>query len=622
MNVDNYLDFSGTQNVSGLIFASGSFGLIDGTEKYTRSDTEEKTVFEYTGCAVKLKSEFTQYKNGVVIRRDSFQNVSDKEIEINSLLSRFSLDGNAYEVYTQYSAWQHENRGGWQNLITEIRASSQGIRSCDGAAPIMGFHNLYTNKNTVFHLLPNAKWQMSARKVAASLKEIVVVETGFHDTGLRLTVHANETIELPTVIFFSAESKTDLDAYRLHEVYNNLYPRKTLPVLYNSWMYCFDKLNIDDLIKQADCASKMGFEGFMIDAGWFGNGEDWFKSVGDWEENQLSGPKGRLSELSEYVREKGMIFGLWFEPERADKSSKSVAKHPEYYICDSFLDFSNPDAVDYILTLLSQQIERYHIGLLKFDFNDSIPIDPTGCGFYRYLKGQKNFISRLREKYPDIYIINCAGGGYRADLMQAEMFDSFWITDNQGPYEGIRIIKDSLKRMPTSLIERWNVQKYCDNFPVYNGESTGRMIHCNDATWTSLIGIDDSFSTAFMQGGPIGFSCDIDSFPEKYKDIWAREIAKHKKNREFYKNAASRILVDSDSIIVIQYSDEKLNRCIIQFFTKTTYTKKLIIYPKVSEKDNYLYNGKTVKGSDITENGTVITDIAQDSCKTFELVKA
>jgi alpha-galactosidase len=621
MNIDNYLDFSGTLNVSGLIFASGSFGLIDGDKKYTRSETEDKTVFEYINDTVKIKSEFTIRKNGVVIRRDSFRNISEKEIEINSLLSRFSLDGNAYEVYTQYSGWQHENLGGWQNLITEIRASSQGVRSCDGASPIMGFHNLYTDKNTVFHLIPNAMWQMSAKKVAVSLKEVVVVETGFHDTGLRLTVHPDETIELPTVIFFSAKSKTDLDAFRLHELYNELCPRKTLPVLYNSWMYCFDKLNIDDLMRQADCASKMGFEGFMIDAGWFGNGDDWFKSVGDWEENEISGPKGRLSELSEYVRKKGMIFGLWFEPERADKSSVSVAKHPEYYIHESFLDFSNPDAVNYILKLLSKQIERYHIGLLKFDFNDSIPIDPSGCGFYRYFQGQRKFISQLREKYPDLYIINCAGGGYRADLSQGMMFDSFWMTDNQGPYEGIRIIKDSLKRMPTALIERWNVQKYCENFPVYNGESVGRMIHCNDATWNSLIGIDDSFSTAFMQGGPIGFSCDIASFPDKYKTLWSSEISKHKKNREFFKNAQARILVDSESIIIIQYSDSELNRCIIQIFTKTVYAKDLIIYPAVDGKSSYLFTDEIISGDDIIENGIMINKFEPNSCQLFELIK-
>ena len=72
MNIDNYLDFSGTLNVSGLIFASGSFGLIDGDKKYTRSETEDKTVFEYINDTVKIKSEFTIRKNDAGQRLDRF----------------------------------------------------------------------------------------------------------------------------------------------------------------------------------------------------------------------------------------------------------------------------------------------------------------------------------------------------------------------------------------------------------------------------------------------------------------------------------------------------------------------------------------------------------------------
>ncbi|MBR7098462.1 MAG: alpha-galactosidase, partial [Clostridia bacterium] len=578
MRIENYVDMEEMPGASGLFFAVGSFGIVDGNASYERIDENGKTTFVYCDELIRLEAEFSANENGVVIRRDRFINLSGYETEINSLLSRFTLTGNEYEIYTQYNGWQHESTGAWQRLVTQITAASEGIRTCDGATPMMGFHNLYTGKNTVFHLIPNAQWQMTAKKFPQSDRERVVLECGFYDRALHLRVAAGECIELPTVVFFSAKSKTDLDAYKLHEWYNKNYPRRVLPILYNSWLYCFDQLNIDALMKQADCAAEMGFEGFMIDAGWFGKGVDWSSEVGDWEENTVSGPCGRLIELSGRVRERGMIFGLWFEPERAASSSRALAEHPDYYIANTFLDFANPDAIDYMLDVISEQIDKYEIGWLKFDFNVSIPYDPSGNAFYRYMQGQKDFILRLRKRYPEMYITNCASGGCRMELGQGMLFDDFWLSDNQGPYEGIRIVKDTLKRMPSALIQRWNVQKYCEDFPVYPDKKTGRMIHCNDATWDFLIGVQDSFSEAFMKGGPMGFSCDLDAFPTEYKKRWSDVIAQYKQDRDFYKDATARILIDSDGIIVIEYADTAVDRCVLQIFTKTAYARAIVLY--------------------------------------------
>ena len=619
MLLDNYIKLKGRRNSAGLFFATGSFGLIDGYTDYNKAEENGKTVYEHIGDSIVLRSEFYE-EHGVMVRRDSLKNISEHEIEINSLTSRFVLDANAYDVYTQHNGWQHESCGGWQKLVTQVSVSAQGIRTCDGATPMMALNNLYTNKNTVFHLLPNAQWQITARKTAANEKEIVVVETGFYDGGLRLKAAAGETIELPTVIFFSAENKTDLDAYKLHNWFLKNYPRKKLPVLYNSWLYCFDNLDVDSLLEQVDCAAELGVEAFMIDAGWFGKGEEWSLCVGDWEENTSSGPKGRLSEISKRVQEKGMIFGLWFEPERAAPSSKSVAEHPEYYIYNTLLDFSNPDATRYILDKISKQIEKYNIGWLKFDFNETIPNDPSGNAFYRYLEGQKKFVEALRERYPHLHITNCASGGYRMELMQASLFDSFWISDNQGSYEGISILKNTLMRMPTALIERWNVQKYSEGFIRYGEkEKFGVMFTCNNGTWDSILNVDDSFTEGFINCGPIGFSCDIANFPQEYKEKWKNNILRFKENRVFYANATARILVDSPQIIATQYADYDLNRCVIQIFTKTVYARDLIIYPAVDAEKEYIYSKNKCSGKTIKENGIYIDGLKYNSCITIEI---
>ncbi len=607
MKLDNFLRFNGMFGGFGLIFASGSFGIIDKVTDYEVSEENGVKSYFFKCKGVSFTTTFEE-KDGIFIRKDYLENISDTEIEINSVYSRFGLDGNCYEVYTQYNGWEHESKGNWQKLVTSVTAKSEGIRSCDGATPIMALHNVHTKMNTVFHLFPNASWQMTAKKFPANKKETIVIETGFNNENLHLKVAPHEKISLPEIWFFNAKNKTDLDAFKLHSVYNKLYPRRSMPVLYNSWLYCFDNLDVDAILNQVDTARELGIEAFMIDAGWFGNGENWADAVGDWEEKE----GGRLIEISEKVREKGMIFGLWFEPERASPESNSVKTHPEYYIENSLLDFANPDAVNYILEILSKQIEKYNIGFMKFDFNSSIPVDPSGNAFYRYYKGQERFITALREKFPHLYITNCASGGYRMELNQGRMFDSFWLSDNQGPFEGIRIVKDTLKRMPTALIERWNVQKYSEGFPHYDLKSeVGMMLSCNNGTWDFITSVKDSFTSAFINCGPVGFSCDIAAFPDGYKKLWKENIKAFKQNRDFYKNAVARILVDTDDIIAIQYSDSV--RFEIVLFTKTTYANNLIVYPVLDEGKRYSLDNGILSGKEITENGICFDNLADNS---------
>ena len=205
------------------------------------------------------------------------------------------------------------------------------------------------------------------------------------------------------------------------------------------------------------------------------------------------------------------------------------------------------------------------------------------------------------------------------ELGQAEFSDSFWLSDNQGPYEGIRIVKDTLKRMPSALIERWNVQKYCDGFLVYPDKRVGRMIHCNDGTWESLIGVNDSFSEEFLKGGPMGFSCDLSALPEEYRERWSRVIADYKRDADFYANASARVLVDSERVIVIEYFDRSMDRCVLQIFTRTAYANELLIAPMVDRRKRYALGDQILAGEEIAEDGILVRQITPNACQTLEL---
>ena len=623
MRIDSYINLEKMLGVSGLFNAVGSFGVIDGFADYAFEECGGEKKYTYSNGRVELVATFREYDGGVVIRRDSFRNLGDKPVTLNRLVSRFRLKGNRYEVYTQFNGWQHESEGAWQSLVTEISVASRGIRSCDGVTPLMALCDAYSGKSVVFNLLPNCKWEMTAKKLPIySGSETVVVETGFCDDGLSFEVEAGETVYLPEVIFYEADSKIDLDAYKLHRVYNRLYPRKNTPVLYNSWLYCYDYLDIDELMRQADVAAELGVEAFMIDAGWFGEGEGWAERVGDWTENMTGGPCGRLSELSARVRENGMIFGLWFEPERVGILSKALNEHPEYCIGGRFFDFTNPEAREYMINSISSQIDKYNIGWVKFDFNDTMPYDESGAAFYRYFEGQKAFVNAIKEKHPDLYITSCASGGYRMDMEQGRVADSFWLSDNQGPIEGIRIVKDTVKRLPSALIERWCVQKYCEGFLQYGQkEKVGRMLYCNNGTWDSLATVSDGFAKAFMTGGPIGFSSDLAALPESYKDFWKDAIAQFKADRALYAGGEARLLCDSDGAVCIEYTDESLEKCIVQLFTTRCFATDMTLFPVVDENADYILNGTEISGREIKENGILFEGVSDYDCRMVRLEK-
>ncbi|MBR2375111.1 MAG: alpha-galactosidase [Clostridia bacterium] len=626
MYLEKYIHNGGFTGVTGLFFASGSFGTIDSEAEYAVKTTPEQTTYEYRNESVCLQAVFTQKKRGVVSRRDYFTNVSNKPLTLYACNGRFVLSGNSYEAYTQYNGWQHESSGNWQELVTQVSVAANGIRTCDGATPMMALRNKHNGKIDVFHLFPNAQWRITAKKrMMFGKQEAVVVETGFETAGLHLEVAAGERIELPEIWFYTADNRVDLDAYKLHEAFVSEYPRKKpLPILYNTWLADFDCVTADGILRQVDTAAELGVEMFMIDAGWFGENEGWWTCVGDWTESPTGKLRGRVKEIAERVRSKGMKFGLWLEPERAALESKIQREHPEYFTQGVFLNFADENARKYIFEKTCEVIDTYGLEFLKFDFNVTVCYDATGCAFYRYMQGSKAYVEALRARYPDLYITNCASGGARMDLGQARLFDSFWFTDNQGPYEGLTIIKNTLKRMPTALIERWNVQTFRDDFPATE-KPTPRVrlpISCNNATWDFVLNVDPTYTFAFMTGGPLGFSCDIASFPEDYKAEWKAYIEQYKRDRAFYAQATARVLVDANDISVFEYADSGLEKCVLQFFTKLVYTDKLTVYPAVADGE-YLCDGKVRTADEIRENGVVFDDLKDNSCivKVLQKVK-
>lgn len=582
--------------------ATGTFGTTEAGIHAEKTDTGYRASIGDLAVTVNLYEE-----NGILLRRDTLTNTGSAPLTIQSYASRFVLQGGEYDAYTQLSMWQNESRGEWQSLVTEVSVASTGMYTASDGAPMLALFDRLGGRGVVFHLFPRTAWRMRAARRSIGDRFFTVIDCEIADPALAITLQPGECLEPSPILYYRFRDRLSLDSDRLHAYLYRHYPRKPLPVLYNTWLAHFDHLDFDSLATEVDEAAALGCEYFTVDAGWFGEGATgWWSAIGDWCENTSGALCGRMSELADRVRERGMQFGLWLEPERALASTTAFSEHPEYFIEGAavansrFLDFANPEARSYMLGVIDDLIERYGIRLLKFDFNVALPYDPRHHAFYEYHRGQREFVATLRVNHPGIYLECCAGGGKRMDLSTLTLFDGAWFTDNQSPYAGLSIIEGSLLRLPPAYIERWAVLDEADFLSITTGKPAPRLMATDDAKWEGVVSTTTDYIRGFFLGGAPALSCNLSRLSKETKDALRSIIADHKQNRTFLSRTACRVLASGDGVLCLQYSRNDYHRIVV--YTQTTRSPSVTVYPELLG-ENYLLNGNPRSGNDLRKNG-------------------
>ena len=107
------------------------------------------------------------------------------------------------------------------------------------------------------------------------------------------------------------------------------------PVLYNSWEGCTFDFTQRRLLSLANRAKALGCELFVLDDGWFAGRDNDRAGLGDYTVNRKKLPEG-LEGLSRHLKDKGLSFGLWFEPESVNPDSDLYRAHPDWALTDGF----------------------------------------------------------------------------------------------------------------------------------------------------------------------------------------------------------------------------------------------------------------------------------------------
>ena len=249
-----------------------------------------------------------------------------------------------------------------------------------------------------------------------------------------MTLEPGETLRLPGV-YLGVWSGDSLEAggncirrYVADVHAPDVQGRRPWPyVAYHHWFGIDSTLDEPLLRKQVDRAAELGAEFFEVDAAWYASpGDRFFEGIGNWERvNDEKFPNG-LEPLAEYVRSKGMHFGLWFEPERARVGSDWHTQHPDWYWPTEspvyvILNLTKREAQDGLIEMLSDWITKLDIRWLRWDHNHALgpvwdKIDPTGKVQFAYFEGLYRVYDTLLARHPNLMIDNCAGGGNRSDF--------------------------------------------------------------------------------------------------------------------------------------------------------------------------------------------------------------
>lgn len=226
------------------------------------------------------------------------------------------------------------------------------------------------------------------------------------------------------------------------------------PVHYNCWEAVYFDHKLDVLMDIADRAADLGAERFVLDDGWFGNRDDDTRALSDWEVDVRKYPDG-LGPLIDHVHDRGMAFGIWFEPEMINPDSNIHRAHPDWALGSEdqllgrqqkALNMALPAVRDYLYDRISHILRSHPIDYIKWDHNRVLPMPDAA-----QTRGSYALIDRLREDFPDVEIESCASGGGRIDFGILKRTQRVWLSDSNDALERLSIQHNAALFLPLSV---------------------------------------------------------------------------------------------------------------------------------------------------------------------------
>lgn len=364
-----------------------------------------------------------------------------------------------------------------------------------------------------------------------SQTDLTRLTVGIQDTQFEFHLDSGESFTAPEVILSFSENGLGQLSRNYHKaIRHNLcrgkYKTERRPALINNWEATYFDFTPEKLVAIAKDAKELGIEMLVMDDGWFGKRDSDYSGLGDWFVNEKK-LKGGLKNLVEEVNKAGMKFGIWFEPEMISEDSDLYRAHPDWALTvpgRSFtrarhqlvLDFSREDVRTYIFDRMCEILESANIEYVKWDANRhltdvwsaKLPADRQGEVFHRYILGLYDFLEKLTQRFPNLLIEGCSGGGGRFDAGMMYYHPQIWCSDDTDAIERLDIQYGTSFGYPISTVG--------SHVSVCPNHQTGRSVSMKTRGVVAM-------------AGTFGYELDITRLSQEEKDMVKIQVEEFKK---------------------------------------------------------------------------------------------
>lgn len=525
----NYQIVPGKPNLEGLPHA------------WVKEENEAETLI------VTLKDKFSELEfdllytiyqdRPVIVRSTKVRNAGKETVKIEKVASmQMDFVDRDFDMITLPGAHAHERR-------VERNKVNQGIHvysSIRGTSshqmnPFVALVDQDTNEfagdayGFAFVYSGNHKFEVEKDPYAQT--RIVV---GINDYNFSWMLNAQESFQTPEVLMAYSDQGLNKMSQAFHSIIHDRimrskYKDQVRPIVVNNWEATYFDFDEDKLKPIVDKAKELGIEMFVLDDGWFGHRDDDNSSLGDWQVFEKKFPHG-LDHFANYVHQQGLKFGLWFEPEMISIDSNLYQKHPDYLMHvpgrtpsparnQYLLDLGRAEVRNNIFDQMKAILDSGEIDYIKWDMNRhlsdiyqaDLPADRQGEVYHRYVLGLYDLLKKIVDRYPDLLIEGCSGGGGRFDAGMAYYNPQIWASDDSDAIDRLTIQYGTSLVYPQSMMT--------SHVSVSPNEQNGRI------TPFKTRGI-------VAMWGDLGYELDLTKLSEADQNAVAKQVAEYKKIRK------------------------------------------------------------------------------------------
>jgi alpha-galactosidase len=359
-----------------------------------------------------------------------------------------------------------------------------------------------------------------------------------------MVLEQGQTYEAPLV--YAARSDIGLNGLsaRLHPflretILGGRLNEKPRPVHFNTWEAVYFAHSQSAMMDLASHAAGVGVERFVVDDGWFIGRNDDKAGLGDWTTDFAKYPGG-LAPLIEHVKSLGMEFGIWVEPEMANRNSELLRAHPDWTLGEAeqplgrgqyVLDLSRAEVSDAIFAQLDKLLSEHDIAYLKWDMNRDLThaISRGRPAAHAQNRAVYALIDRVRGAHPKVEIESCSSGGGRADYEILKRTDRIWTSDCNDPIERQEIQRGFSIMFPPEVMG--------SHIGPRQSHTTARTASLQLRALTALF-------------GHMGIEGDVREFSEREREELRRWIAFYKDMRPLLHGGTTHRLTTQDKGLI------------------------------------------------------------------------